>query len=433
MYKIVFAIILLSALLLMGCNSEIVHQTENIAENISVYDIEPTALDEGCENDVAALTIETVTISASETTPLPLHKNIVSETWQKAYAELLYLYMETAATEPYMDWYSWYFILHDIDLDGIPELFIRKVSLSGHVRHFGYTFLTREVVSLSPPDYSQLFGSLFVLTNDCPEIFLFSAAGSGGWYTQMIIAENSFVIIAEGVSHLSEEGLEREYKKGANFDFQNYEWYDLFINGYSATVEEFEYVFGGWHERERLESFEITEANIQEIIFGWQPKVSTINTSTSGLAVAGVITGEVYYKDIAIGRLFVEPFFNVLGEPWGNRDNFFFYDNFQVMSSWCYGLESTHRGVAIHLFVREPNLSMFEINGITLNMTRSELIAAFGNPLNYYSNPDWEYHNETAIGYDILSPIIDYHLVFRFVYTDDKMELPSIGIIPRVP
>ena len=149
------------------------------------------------------------------------------------------------------------------------------------------------------------------------------------------------------------------------------------------------------------------------------------------LAVEGAITGDVFFNDIAISRLFIEPNINVLGEPSEERGAWLFYDdNLEIMTDWCDNLES-HRGVAIQVSAWAPYLNQFEINGVKLGTTREELIAALGNPLQYYEDPDWIYYGSDWDGfmsYNILSPNIGYTLVFRFEIPDVEASKSSISI-----
>ena len=181
-------------------------------------------------------------------------------TWQEAYASLLREYSERP-----VDW-TWeaglYFVLHDVDRDGIPELFVVKKNYSGHVRHNVYTFSKGEIVPLEPV---ELFGSLFVLPNQ-PGFMLTSPMGSGSGFIQMILDEGQFIRVSEGVYHLNDAGFEKE--AGDNVPWQD-TYYDLSIGGNFVTIEEFENVFGNQNERAWLSYSEISEANIQSIIFGW--------------------------------------------------------------------------------------------------------------------------------------------------------------------
>jgi len=152
--------------------------------------------------------------------------------------------------------------LHDIDQDGIPELFVAKKNYSGHVRHNVYTFSKGELVPLEP---AELFGSLFVLPNQ-PGFMLTSPMGSGSGFTQIILDDGHLVTVAEGVYHLNDAGFEREARYNVPWHDA---YYDLSINGNPVTIDEFESVFGSRDEREWLGYSGINEANIQSIIFGW--------------------------------------------------------------------------------------------------------------------------------------------------------------------
>ena len=122
-------------------------------------------------------------------------------------------------------------------------------------------------------------------------------------------------------------------------------------------------------------------------------------------AVVGVIRGDVLYKDIEISRLYVEPFIYILGSPLSERGAFFYYEGLGIVSSLLYyGAEPCLR-VAIQLDAFEPYLNLFELNGVTLNMTRTEVIAIFGAPYSAF---------DCSLTYHISSYAIDYALSFGF-------------------
>ncbi|MCL2387499.1 MAG: hypothetical protein FWC89_08135 [Defluviitaleaceae bacterium] len=152
---------------------------------------------------------------------------------------------------------------------------------------------------------------------------------------------------------------------------------------------------------------------------------NTYENLESEQSTAGIIEGDVYYNGIAISRIFSESFFEILGEPWGSRDeSFFFYDNFQI---WGW-VEGENFGIAGEINAWPPNLHLFEINGFTLDMNRTELIVAFGNPLEYYENQRFNIYDVHDMTYHISNPVSDYGLIFRFF--DDMIAVDSITIWP---
>jgi len=193
----------------------------------------------------------------------------VINTWQEAYASLLRYYAELPIEQfglpVNLEW-GWHFVLHDIDQNGIPELFVLMHNLSGHTNyHAIYAFSNSEAISL---EFDNMrWGDLSILAplDNSPWIILSHAVGSGASLTRLKIDGNIIVSDAQGLYHLSDEGFER---LDAGYSYASYEWYVLSIDGNPVTVEEFESVFGGFGTKEPLEFFEITEANIQNIIFG---------------------------------------------------------------------------------------------------------------------------------------------------------------------
>lgn len=52
-----------------------------------------------------------------------------------------------------------------------------------------------------------------------------------------------------------------------DFDWRNYEWYDITINGNEATADEFERIFAAMDDRNWIPFHEATEENIRQVIF----------------------------------------------------------------------------------------------------------------------------------------------------------------------
>ena len=214
---------------------------------------------------------QTTYVPTPEITPAPQ-----AMSWQEVYAALLRDYAKLPLAE--MD-VGWEFFLHDINRSGIPELFLVLQYETGHVRYDAvYTFSHGKAVSL---EFNGLTtdGGIFAPLDGSSWIVLFSAAGSGGMYTQMVINEYKLTPVIDGWFSLSEEGHERMWLEiEEDFDLENYKWYNLSIGGDTVTADEFMYVFGRPNERRWLSAHPITENNINAIIFGcWE---STIPIST---------------------------------------------------------------------------------------------------------------------------------------------------------
>ena len=140
----------------------------------------------------------------------------------------------------------------------------------------------------------------------------------------------------------------------------------------------------------------------------------------------GIIIGEVFYKDIPISRLFLEPFIDVLGEPIDTRSAFFFYEGLEIMGLLSSAADeeewADYDNVAIQLDAFDPHLGLFTLNGVPLVMTRAELIATFGAP--YYDIVDHDH----SLTYRISSPAIEYRVTFRFESPDDDAPVSSISM-----
>ena len=150
-------------------------------------------------------------------------------------------------------------------------------------------------------------------------------------------------------------------------------------------------------------------------------------------AIEGIIVGDVLFNDIEISRIFLEPFVDVLGPPLAHGHGAFFIydDNVSIMSNmYNYGSEP-HQGMAIHLSAFSHDLHQFELNGVTFDMNRTDLIMTLGNPVQYYGNHDVTYSaygDANMISYHILSHYVDYVVLFRFGNADDRTEVTSISI-----
>ena len=263
MTKTIIIVASFTILLFSGCGIENSQQININATDFLETNPETSHLELEHEN---LNTIQAPNIGYYPSLSLFMNTEVLS--WQEAYTKLLQRYYHTKTMEANFEtyWYNWCFFLQDINLDGVPELFVEKVNLSGHTNNYIYTFSENGVVSLAI-DYS---GHFFVLPSNYPVVVLSYAIGSGGQHIKLELIENQLKSAAMGLFFLSEEGWIQEEKDRENFDWQNYKWYDLSINGNAVTVEEFEHIFGGWHEREWLKAFEINETNIYEIIHSWK-------------------------------------------------------------------------------------------------------------------------------------------------------------------
>jgi len=199
---------------------------------------------------------------------IPIH----TDSWQEAYADVLRLYAEGTNLN---EWeVGWRFILHDINQDGIPELFLEAESMTGHTEHrYVYTFVDGTLISLEHESFVT-DGGVFAPIDDSPWVVFFYPAGSGGWYRKRGIEGNALSEIASGFVTLSEAGHEIFFVYG---EVSGYKWYNLTINDEPATAIEFESIFGVWGQRRWLRSVPITEDNIRDGVFSWYPGTRFFN------------------------------------------------------------------------------------------------------------------------------------------------------------
>jgi len=204
-----------------------------------------------------------VEISAVKPTSTP-EPILQTSSWQEAYAALLRHYETILIQEWNNNYPNGYFFLHDIDGDGIPELFIFEEMT--YLRGIeAYTFRNGTAIRLEHHEFGGLFGS-FSAIPEIEGIVEFHAVGSGGRYRRIMIDDDRIFAASDGFMTLSEAGRE---KSDADYWPLGLEWYYLTINGEAVTVEEFEAEFGviGW-ESIWLRDYPINEASIQSIIFG---------------------------------------------------------------------------------------------------------------------------------------------------------------------
>ena len=204
-----------------------------------------------------------------EETP-DIYSDFEAITWQEAYAELLRYY----AALPLADSETgWYFILHDIDQNGVPELFLVTKYDSGHTGYrFVYSFINGRAIRLEFDDMMTDGGS-FAPLDGRPWVVIRHPAGAGGVYYRMAIDGYRLIPNAIGLTQLSEAGFERA-AEGVYLSHENYYWFYLYdiTDGWNyrkpLDVEEFENLFGNRSERNWFELHPINEDNIQRIIFG---------------------------------------------------------------------------------------------------------------------------------------------------------------------
>jgi len=170
--------------------------------------------------------------------------------WQEAYAEILNNYAQQPATTADIEAAEWRFALHDINQYGTPQLFLVRYYDGLVDFHTVYNFENGNAVLLkSALSRTSLFmGGMYV------------APGGMG-----VVRYSTSGI----VSHYDRYGLYGgTLSRGVNGDTSP--TVDSFrVNAFPVTQEEFIDTFGCPYERVWLVMYEITEANIRDIIIGW--------------------------------------------------------------------------------------------------------------------------------------------------------------------
>ena len=202
-------------------------------------------------------------------------------TWQEAYSKLLRNYAELLPNPDSLET-GWHFALHDINRDGVPELFLSMLYDNGHVRYRSvYTFTDGILLSLAFEDFA-IDGCLFSLSSESPYIISFRDVGFGAYYMRMLISNDEIVVDYYGYSRPNQNALENYWD---SFNMQDYNpdlmyFYVVSDNHTDFTSFEnlvdlhtFQYVFGRRDDRVRIIMHEISYnlssksiADINEII-----------------------------------------------------------------------------------------------------------------------------------------------------------------------
>jgi len=169
--------------------------------------------------------------------------------WQEAYSDKLLYYARLPITTTDATEAEWRFLVYDIDQDGVPELFL-MVYYDGYISHRGvYGVVDGDVQRLKSALTGDFDIGLLMPPGSAAGIIRVQFAGHIARYDKLLLSENALVPVVSA-------------------DFLTMA--DSFrINTHTVTEEEFVYVFGCRDNKEWLVLHEITEANIQDIIFGW--------------------------------------------------------------------------------------------------------------------------------------------------------------------
>ena len=203
------------------------------------------------------------TIEAIGITEMAQAGAVQTDSWQEAYAEKLLYYAQlptgavVVGTAGAADstGATWRFMLHDIDQDGVPELFI-VVYYDGLVDHRGvYSFSVEYgLIRLKANISGEVYGGMIIPPGGAAGIIRFDTLGHIQRYVKSEISGGMLANVALGTFICI-----AEYGNQFRIDHRN------------ATEGEFEGLFGlrGWDYKDWLTMHDITDANIRDVIFGW--------------------------------------------------------------------------------------------------------------------------------------------------------------------
>jgi len=204
-------------------------------------------------------------------------------TWQEAYAALLWDYASQcyyAVNYPWLDYrgYGYNFALHDINNNGIPELFLIIRHGTGHVSHPAvFAFFDGK---LTPLEFRSTAaeGSFFAPLDDMAFIVEMNAVGHMDLYRRLELDGLTLIETASGYTEPSDAAREMQlrmvYEEIEIHDRHSYVWFNFYIttdgwdNRQLVTSQEFESIFPNRDGRKRFERFPITDENIEQFIFG---------------------------------------------------------------------------------------------------------------------------------------------------------------------
>jgi len=169
--------------------------------------------------------------------------------WQEAYANKLHYYAQMPTSESESTDAEWRFMLHDINQNGIPELFI-VMYYDGLVNHHSvYSFVYGNAERLKSDINSEVANGIMLPQNGAPGIIRVISAGISIRYDKFMLYRTTLFRAGSG---------------------DVVESVDIFrINAHPVTEEDFVHLFGRRDEKILLALHEITEASILDAIFGW--------------------------------------------------------------------------------------------------------------------------------------------------------------------
>ena len=171
--------------------------------------------------------------------------------WQEAYAEILYSYTNQPATTANIQAAEWRFMLHDINQNGVPQLFLVRYHNGQVSHHTAYSILDGNATLLkTAPGHEHLYyGGMYVAPGGTG-VIRYASIGLVSRYEKLSLSEGGTLspTINGDTSSLADSFRTRAMP---------------------VTQEEFEETFGRPDERVWLILHEINEVSVRDVVFGW--------------------------------------------------------------------------------------------------------------------------------------------------------------------
>ena len=171
--------------------------------------------------------------------------------WREAYAEILHVYSTQPATTANIQAAEWRFMLHDINQNGVPQLFLVRYYDDQVSHHTAYGILDGYAIQLkSAPGLEHLYYGGMYIAPGGTGIIRYTSNGLVSHYEMLSLSEGGTLshTISGDVTPLVDSFRKRAMP---------------------VTQEKFEDTFGCPDERVWLVLHEITEASIRDVVFGW--------------------------------------------------------------------------------------------------------------------------------------------------------------------
>ena len=171
--------------------------------------------------------------------------------WQEAYAEILHTYSTQPATTANIQAAEWRFMLHDVNQNGVPQLFLVRYHNGQVSHHTAYSILNGSAMQLKTASgHDHLYYGGMYIAPGGTGIIRYASVGLVSRYEMLSLSEGGTLspTINGDTSSLADSFRKRAMP---------------------VTQEEFEDTFGRPDERVWLVLHEISEASVQDVVFGW--------------------------------------------------------------------------------------------------------------------------------------------------------------------